>query len=132
MATPPLIKVLVVEEDAAARWAVHDALEAAGYLVAEAPAGQPILHQLQESQHEWVVVLDGKAPEGDGLAFLQRIAREPTLVKRHAYILLTERRKTFPLPIVHVFRQLGVRVLQKPVEPAALTTAIKQVAHRLA
>ena len=132
MATPPLIKVLVVEEDAATRWAVHDMLKAAGYLVAEAPAGKPILHQLQESQHKWVVVLDGKTPERDGLAFLQRIAREPALVKRHAYILLTDRRQTFPMPLVRVFRQLGVRVLQKPVEPEALTVAVKQVASRLA
>ena len=45
---------------------------------------------------------------------------------------MTARRQTFPMPVVHLFQQLGVRVMQKPFDLDTLTAVVEQAASRLA
>ena len=75
-----------------------------------------------------MVVLDLMMPGMDGLTFLQQMAAHPSNARRHAFILLTARRQTFPMPVVHVFQQLGMRVMQKPFDLDTLTAAVEQAA----
>jgi CheY-like chemotaxis protein len=110
---------------------LHEALEEEGYAISEAPDGQPALDQLLVSPNALVVLLDVMMPGMDGLTLLQRLARAAPVAKRHAYILLTARRQTFPEPAVQVFHQLGVRVLQKPFELDTLVAAVAQAASGL-
>jgi CheY-like chemotaxis protein len=70
-------------------------------------------------------------PDLDGLTLLQRIARDASDARRHAYIVMTARRQTFPMPVVHLFQQMRVRVLQKPFELDKLLEAVEQAANRL-
>jgi CheY-like chemotaxis protein len=121
-----------VDDDDAIRWVVHEALEESGHIVFEASGGKPALEHLRASHHELVVLLDVMMPDLDGLTLLQRIADEASGVKRHAYLLMTARRQTFPMPVVHLFQQLGVRVVQKPFELDVLVAAVEQAASRLA
>ena len=132
MTAHPPARVLLVEEDDAWQWVVRAALEHAGYLVSAAPDGASVLEQVRASQHALVIVLDLLRPDRDGLPLLQRIADEASTARRHAYLLLTARRQTFPLPVVRLFQQLGVRVLQKPVDLDTLVAVVEQAAIRLA
>lgn len=131
MAIRPPAKVLVVDDDAAIRWLVHAALEEAGYTVSEAPDGKPALEHLQASQEDMVVVLDLMMPGMDGLTLLERIAADASFARRHAYVVMTACRQPFPMPVVNVFKQLGVRVMQKPFELDVLTATVEQAANRL-
>jgi CheY-like chemotaxis protein len=131
MATRPPTKVLVVDDDDAIRWLVHETLEESGYMVSEAPDGKPALDHLQATQEDMVVVLDLVMPEMDGLTLLQRIAGDASFVHRHAYIMMTADRQTFPSPVVNMFQQLGVCVMWKPFELDALTAAVEQAESRL-
>ena len=131
MAANQSARVLIVDDDAAIRRMVHEALELEGYTISEAPDGQPALDQLLASPHELVVLLDVMMPGMDGLTLLQRLARAAPAVKRHAYILMTARRQTFPTPVLQVFQQLGVRVVLKPFELDTLVAAVAQAARGL-
>jgi DNA-binding NtrC family response regulator len=120
-----------VDDDDAIRWVVREALEQEGYLVSEAPGGQRALEHLQANSQKMVVVLDLMLPDLDGLTLLQHLARAAPIAQRHAYLVMTARRQTFPMSVVHVFKQLGVCVMQKPFELDALVAAVAQAASRL-
>jgi PleD family two-component response regulator len=51
MAANQSARVLIVDDDEAICWVVHDVLEEAGYIVSEAPDGRSALDQLLASPH---------------------------------------------------------------------------------
>jgi CheY-like chemotaxis protein len=124
-------RVLIVHDDEANRRVLQDVLAQQGYTVSEVPEGQPALDQVRASPNGLIVVLDEMMPGMDGLTLLQRIAAEVPGARRHAFILMTARRQTYPLSVVQVFQQLGVRVIQKPFELNTLVAAVARAANLL-
>lgn len=81
--------VLIVEDDAYIRDSIHFILEDAGYVVYEAPNGEPALKLLHESQGHMIVLLDLNMPGMDGRQTLAAVAKHDALATRHAYIVMT-------------------------------------------
>jgi CheY-like chemotaxis protein len=106
--------VLIVEDDADIRDALRFALEDAGYVVYEAPSGEPAMRLLHESQRHMVVLVDLNMPGMDGKQVLAAIAQHDTLATRHAYIVMTANEKTLPLTFVNLLANLHVPILAKP------------------
>jgi PAS domain S-box-containing protein len=76
MKTP--VKVLVVDDDAAARYATSRVLRAAGYLVTEAASGGAAL---AAAGHVDLVVLDVNLPDIDGFEVCRRLRARPETVQ---------------------------------------------------
>jgi DNA-binding response OmpR family regulator len=75
----PLARVLVVEDDAAIRRGVRDALDFAGYAVLEAADGK-LGFDVASSAEIDIVLLDIYMPKRDGLSVLEELRRvRPTL-----------------------------------------------------
>ena len=79
MPTPS--KVLVIDDEEAARYGIVRALQAEHYSIEEASDGQQALEKLREFEPD-VVVSDINMPRIDGLTLLKRVndAEDPPLV----------------------------------------------------
>ncbi|TVQ62188.1 MAG: DNA-binding response regulator [Phycisphaerales bacterium] len=77
----PLARVLIIEDEAAIRDGVREALQLAGYATREAPTGQAALDTLGDDADGFdLVLLDVLMPGLDGFGVLDAIRRErPTL-----------------------------------------------------
>jgi signal transduction histidine kinase/DNA-binding response OmpR family regulator len=68
----PPCPVLIVEDDTSTRQLIRDALEADGWMVAEATNGQIGLKEVQKNRPA-LILLDLMMPEMDGFTFLQKL-----------------------------------------------------------
>jgi CheY-like chemotaxis protein len=84
-----MASVLVVDDDKDTREVLRLAFEDEGYRVAEAADGLKALEVLRASASPLVVVLDLDLPQLDGIQVLRMVAEDPSLLARHAFILLT-------------------------------------------
>ena len=110
-------EVLVVDDDADIRAALHTFLESEGYAVSEAADGRPVLARLEASPAGLIVLLDLTMPSMDGVAVLEAAARRDDLLRRHAFILVTARAgRTMPLALATRLQAFGVPILPKPFE----------------
>jgi len=113
--------ILVVEDDAALRGALREALRQRGYKVAVAENGQSALSRLQEGLRPCLILLDLMMPEVDGWDFLaqQRIdsslAGIPVIVLS-SYLTGSERDSVLP----------AVGFLKKPIDPEVLLVEIER------
>jgi CheY-like chemotaxis protein len=125
------MRVLVVEDDAPIRESVRTALEDFGYEVAEAPDGLAALTALRADGQPRVVLLDLRMPRLDGEELLALVAADRTLVKQHAFVLMSASLQTLTLPFARLLNQLEVPVIMKPFELDTLLDAIERAARRL-
>jgi signal transduction histidine kinase len=72
--TPP--KVLVIDDEEAARYGIVRALTPQGYILDEAPDGASAIAKIREFQPD-VIVSDINMPGIDGLTLLQQVSAEP-------------------------------------------------------
>lgn len=126
-----MTRVLIVDDDEGIRESVRLAMEEEGYEVAEASDGSAALDFLQASQGRWLVLLDQLMPVMDGTGFLHEVQKDPALISKHAYILLTARSR-ISAPTLDLTASLGVSVLKKPFELEHLLELVAQAAARLA
>lgn len=129
-AAHPLRHVLVVDDDADIRWAVRLLLEDEGYVVGEAPAGNPALECLRETEQGMVVLLDVLMPGMDGIQVMDVVTAEDTLATRHAYIMVTALDDALTHVVLDRLHALGVPVLAKPFDIDELIAAV-QTAERV-
>jgi CheY-like chemotaxis protein len=94
--------VLVVDDNVDMRAALRDALEFAGYEVAEAPDGAVALEYLQANHEPAVVLLDREMPRCDGVQFLRAVAADPVLTSRHRYVVMTAGSANLPDDVRHL------------------------------
>jgi CheY-like chemotaxis protein len=121
---------LVVEDDVQTRSAMADALEEAGYLVAEAADGLVGLEVMRASPYPLIVVLDYWMPRVDGARVLRTMAAEPAL-RRHACILVTATPELLPPFVADLLGQMDVPVIAKPFDTDELLEATARAARRL-
>lgn len=123
--------VLVVDDDDDIREVLRALLEDEGYAVEEARHGEEALRALRTSHQRFVVLLDLRMPVLDGAAVIAAIAREKTLLRRHAYILATADNRTLPLSFVQQLTSMEIPVLSKPFEERRLFALVAASAARL-
>lgn len=130
-ATAPTTWVLVVEDDEETRAVMGTALEDAGYVVAEASDGLGALEVLRVSPYPMVVLLDYWMPRVGGAKVIEKVAEDPTLAGRHAYILVTATPEILPPAFSEQLGQLGAPVIAKPFEIDTLLDTVAKAAARL-
>lgn len=123
-------RILIVDDDTAIREILREALEEEGYDVVEASDGVEGLERLRSSQERLVVLLDQLMPRLNGIGVLKAARADPLLANRHAYILLTARRRV-SLPVAELATTLPLSLIQKPFDLEPLLQAIAQAARRL-
>lgn len=128
-----MVRVLVVDDDEAIRFALRMVLEEAQHTVEEAANGIQALAQLRSAppDERLVVLLDYMMPQLDGAAVLSAVARDHKLATRHAYFVLTAAPRTAPFALDHLARALDVRVIIKPFDIDELLAAVEAAAQRL-
>ena len=118
--TPPEGRVLVADDDRSVRTSVAEILASDGYSVVEAQDGIEGLERLSAGEVD-AVVLDVKMPRCGGLEMLDQMVPRPPppgVILVTAYDVGPEIRVRFADRIV--------RVLRKPVPPAALLAAVAE------
>ena len=122
-------QVLIVDDDATLRGLLRSILEEEGYRVSEAVEGHAALDLLRRSPARFVVLLDYLMPGADGKRVLQVVSQDSFLSTRHAYILLTARRR-LSLPM-DVARLLSLPVVRKPFDLEDLLVKVADAQKRL-
>jgi len=122
------VRVLVVDDDPDALAMVRDILEAAGAEVTAAPSATDAL-ELVGSVHPDVLVADLAMPRVDGFELIARVRKAPD-----------EAVRSVPAAAVTAYARSEDRVralrsgfqmhLAKPIDPAVLTAAVAELAHR--
>lgn len=113
-----MLNVLVVEDDADARFLVADTFRSVGYNVREAEHGERALEILfEEGWRPHVIVLDVAMPVMDGLTFLERMKEADV-------------RPPIPVIIVSATARAPIEdascVLAKPVDPNVLLRVVQE------
>jgi CheY-like chemotaxis protein len=108
--------VLVVEDEAALRDLMCEALELSGYHAVGAGNGRDALEAMARIEHVCVVLLDLLMPVMDGWEFFSEIRSRPTLARVPVVIHTSEPGQA----------PAGVRVLQKPVKLERLLSIVHE------
>jgi CheY-like chemotaxis protein len=116
-----------VDDDDLIRETLVSLLHDEGYIVYEAPDGEPALQRLREHPDGLVVLLDVNMPGMNGIQVLQTIEAESPLAARHAFILMTAQYRLLPLDLY----RLGVAMLRKPFDVDVLLSTVATAAESL-
>ena len=110
------LRILLAEDDAAARLSLVDLLEALGCWVEAVPSGNALLALLADPTQRWDLILTDQAmPDGDGWVVLRQVrAAWPTLPVVVLSAMALRRPSHFPAELDFD------ACLSKPVEPAEL------------
>jgi CheY-like chemotaxis protein len=120
--------MLIVDDDARICDLLEDLFAGEGHEVTTASDGISAWAYLQTSPHPLVVILDEVLPGLRGLDLLQRVADDPSLAARHAFILLTATAHRLASPAL----PLPVPIIPKPCDLEALLVLVTQTANALA
>jgi len=82
-------RILIVEDDDAARKVAADILQEDGYQVYTACNGRQAFAVLRATHHRLIVLLGGTMPTMTGWEALEALTRDPVLARRHVYIVLS-------------------------------------------
>ena len=123
--------ILIVDDDEAIRETLRLILEDAGYTVLEECDGLAALRRLRQSKKPMVVLLDLMMPGMSGAGVLEEIAKESSLVKRFAFILVNAANNTQIRSIAHLLASLVVPVIHKPWDIEHLLQTVATAAERI-
>jgi two-component system chemotaxis response regulator CheY len=121
----PLLRILLVEDDAAIREALDEVLVDLGYEVVSAPDGRGGLELAAEQAEPCPILLDWRMPVLDGPEFLARL-RELPRGKEFPVILSTADRSATDVPV----SEQVAAVLSKPFDLDSLLTALRRASSR--
>jgi CheY-like chemotaxis protein len=111
--------ILVVDDDRTTRHLTRTTLAKAGYAVRVAQDGAEALTRMRGKKFD-LVLLDVWMPRMDGLAVLDRMKRLKT---RPRVIVMTS--DDAPQTVLKAIRRHAYQYVQKPVEPAALVSIVR-------
>lgn len=116
-----LARILVVDDEAAVRQLLRQALEGAGHEVREAPDGRAVDDRLREQPTD-LLILDVFMPDREGLETLASVRRNHPQMK---VIVISGGGSRGDLDILKTARKLGAHlVLPKPILRAELLAAV--------
>jgi len=126
------MRVLVLDEDDAVREALRLLLEDAGHCVLEATDTLAALAVLRSRAHFCVALFDVPPCAGRRDAeFFTRVAADPALATRHAYICMTTSVARLDLALRRQLAAYCVPVLAKPFDVDMLLRTLAQTAASL-
>ncbi len=123
--------VLIVDDDEGIRETLRFMLEDAGYSVIEAENGSKALDRLRASQESLVVLLDVKMPVLNGEQLLEKVAQEPLLLQRHAFIVDTASPQAINPKMTELMTKLSIPFVPKPFGIDELLVTIRRAAARM-
>ncbi len=116
--------VLIVEDNADIREALHELLQDERYAVLEASDGLAGLALLRASRVGLVVLLDYLMPRMDGFAMMRAAVADPGVLARHTFILLTANDDRLPAAFETLLEMLHMPIIGKPFELDDLLDAV--------
>lgn len=125
-----MARVLVVDDDAGIRDAVHFALECAAHTVAEASNGVVAPRLPRAAAHPLVVLLDNLMTGPTELDLLHMATREAVL-SRHAYVVFTASPGRIRADLAALAGQLSVPLLTTPFDLDVPLAIVDEAAWRL-
>ncbi len=125
------MKVLVVDDDRAIRETIKLALEEEDYDVAEARDGLAALRLLRDDPTPRVVLLDLRMPKLNGMGVLREAARDPELLLRTAFVLVTANLHILDDAELALLDELRVPAVAKPFELDDLLAVVAAAAYRI-
>jgi CheY-like chemotaxis protein len=129
------VRVLIADDDPWIRESFRLLLREDGYSVLEAADGVAAMDILLLSPHRLVVLLDLIMPRLSGFDVLARVADDPVLSSRHAYVA-TSAGASSPERIGPQFTallaRLGVAYVARPCDIGVLLAAVAAAARRIA
>lgn len=127
------MRVLVVDDDPAIRATLRELLEDEGYEVDEAAEGGTALALLRaQPLVSFVVLTDHQMPRMDGAQMLRRVAANPALAARHAYLYMTAGNRHDDPQVRRVLAALDVPVIRKPFDVDEIVAAVDAAVRRIA
>jgi two-component system, chemotaxis family, chemotaxis protein CheY len=114
--------ILVVDDDADMRDALHDALEMEGYGVAEATDGLDALNYVRAHPPPALILLDWNMAPMNGPRFMEEYAKEPTFGQAPVVILTADSNAA-----KRAANGAFADCLHKPIELATLFAVIARV-----
>lgn len=123
--------VLIVDDDNEIRRTLRLLLEDAEHTVADARDGAEALTVLRASAAPTVVLLDLIMPGVNGVGFLEGVKADPTLARRHAFLLMTADGGTALSRATGLMADLAVELLPKPFDVDDLLDAVARADRHL-
>jgi CheY-like chemotaxis protein len=119
----PVREILVVDDDAAVRESIAEALEAAGYVAVRASDGVDALGHLRTSGVPGLVLVDLMMPKLNGWELCDIVRRDPALAS--VPILVISAAEQFDREAVHIGGIVGS--LGKPIDVDALVRRVAEI-----
>jgi DNA-binding NtrC family response regulator len=123
--TPPVLRVLVVEDEPLIRWSISETLAHGGHTVVEASSASAAVQKMTGAPDSIdVVLLDYRLPDSNDLGLLKAVRR---MMPRSAVVMMT----AYGTPeITQGALDLGAyRVMSKPFDMHGLESLVQE-AHR--
>ena len=125
--TPPLRRILVVDDEPDIRTVVRMSLETVGgYEVTTCASGGEALHRVEDVEPD-LILLDVMLPDMEGRDALERLRRCPA--GRVPVVFLTARVQAEA--VEQLFRAGAAEVIRKPFDPMRLAEDVARVWSRL-
>lgn len=132
---PGAYPVLVVDDDEAIRETLVMVLDDAGFATCAADTGREALARLRSAPTPLVVLLDLVMPEPDGRVVLRAVAANPSLARRHAFIIVTAAAEALVDAAQAELGRLGAWLIldtvRKPFDIDAVVAAVERSQRRL-
>lgn len=123
--------VLIVDDDEMIRDVLQKALRGAGYAIARVGDGEDALEVLRATPHHAVVLLDVMMPGMNGRTVLDKLASDPELARRHAWIVMSANHDALHHITAEQSADLALIALKKPFEMDDLLATVARQAARL-
>ena len=123
--------VLIADDDASIRESLESVLHTAGYAIVEVADGEDALDVLRATPNHAVVLLDLLMPRMNGQTVLEQLEHDPTLARRHGWIVMSADYRALQRIPQEQCDDLGLTILKKPFEMDDMLAAVAQQAERL-
>ncbi len=126
-----MVYALIADDDEGIRESLRMLLEEEGHSVTEATNGEETLERLRVPGVRYVALLDLLMPDMQGVALLEAINADASLVGRHAYIVLSAGSEALMNQAAPLITALGGYIVPKPFDIDVLAKVVREAAQRL-
>jgi DNA-binding NtrC family response regulator len=124
-------QVLIIDDLDQSRHLLRTMLETQGFHVEVTSDGHAGLRCLRTSRQPVVATISNVLTDFTASELLQRVAEEPELARRHAYVLMTLSPEAARRKLQQTRQQLSILLLENPHDLERLCGAVHEAAARL-